>query len=217
MTGSSSSPLSGGKRYRYRRYRCTVEHNQTGVCDASTHFPAERVEKAVYGVMVRDVLKPNVLAGLLEGVETDDAERARVQREVARLEVDRDKTTRALSQLMDAIERGGEVLALVNRVKQRQQDELRIATELLRARRRLDNLEKRDVSPELLTEFCEQAQTVLAHEETRAVRRVLSAVVSRIVVRPDGAGQIWYRVPEVAFESPHIEAADIDGAQDFKW
>ena len=90
VVGSTFSRQRSYGVYRFRRYRCS-SHTVGRGCTVKKLYPAERLEAAVYQVLVDDVLRPDVLMAMVNDVELDAGARERAEREVRRLAAKQDE------------------------------------------------------------------------------------------------------------------------------
>lgn len=136
MTGSRSTSRKKTKVFRYRYYLCSLAKSSRRTrCSMTSMFRSEYLEDAVYHVLTEAVLRPRVLVAMLEDAEPDDEERRALQHEVERLGAELARLTTSFKRLIDAVEHGGELQGLVDRLQARQAEKERIESELSTCRR----------------------------------------------------------------------------------
>lgn len=183
-----------GRFYEYRRYQCGRSKNWQ--CSMRTALHADEIEAALYAVLVREVLTPDALEGLLADARPGRARVEEAQAEVARLEGDLAAVDRAIDRLVEAVDGGaGAVGQLVTQMRKRQAERRQVEAELQETRSRVSDLQPEPVPPEVIRAFCEDMAQVLARGDAVAVRSLLDQVVIEARVWPDGRGEVDYKAP----------------------
>ena len=108
-------------------YACTAYHKRgTSVCGNSLILPIERVDQAVLGALGGDVLREEVVQGVINGVLAELTPQAlQANNEAARADLQR--IEREIGRLTDAIAAGDELMPLLEALRQRQAHRARLA------------------------------------------------------------------------------------------
>lgn len=213
MTGSVSTRHKKNRIYRYRYYLCALsKSSRRARCSMTRMFRSEHLERAVYGALSETVLQPAVLLAMVEGARPEAAEMDALQAEVRRLAGEQARATVAIERLVDAVEGGGELSGLVDRLQVRQAQRAQIEAALSAAQRRLATMNDPGVPPEVVAAFCADARRILERGEVKAVRGLMDALVRRVVVWPERRGEVW-----VWFPVGEVKTRERARAHGFTW
>ncbi len=120
-SGSMVICAGGGKR-GYVKYGCH-SHKHNGMCGNKLMIRQDRLEEQLLGAIGQQILNPSTLETVIKRCENElrkrliDMERQRATTSAASLEKDLDDRERREAILIDAIERGGDIPSLTERLR----------------------------------------------------------------------------------------------------
>jgi site-specific DNA recombinase len=195
LTGTSkcaccAGPLivTTGKSGRYRYYSCsTFQTKGREACREPSRIPVDELNDAVLEAVLDQVIEEERLASMLNGLAERQNESAKAaQGELVRLEKEKLEADAALLNLQKLVEKGLEDVddELFAGRYRAAKDKRAIANESLsRARKRGGDGFK--VTPERIARFSRLMRTNLTSGDNKFRRTYLSAIIEKVVVRPD--------------------------------
>jgi len=193
MSGATSAATRSSGTYLYRRYKCATAY--TTMNSHTNFYPhAYDIERQVYGILVREVLRPEAVQAMLEGTRPGDEKRDRLMAEVGRLGADVGRLDQQIGRLVDQVERYGPDAGIAKRLQERRRQKQAAAARIAKLERKAERTRVDPVPDEVIRAFCENTQEVLLHGQVAEVRAVLRQLVKAVTVWPDGRGLLRYVV-----------------------
>jgi site-specific DNA recombinase len=191
MVGSTSS----GRGYHYRYYRCTQQMNRRNDACNQPRIRADYLENAVLDSVLAHFQKPEQIAELTEAVNEElngddglQAEADRLRQQIADVEA-------AIARLVAALEKGGHLESLLDSLKTREAERVRLRNDLLLVEAEIAARRPTVLTPQEVATLLGEIRQHREAEDTLELRAILRLVIERMVVEGESY-QICYR-PEV--------------------